>query len=82
MKELDVEMEFSTVGHSRSQRLIERLHNTLTEHLHLRQFVNGKNDSTAMKRAQITYNNSIHRAMGYTPVEAVFGHNSTDRGVK
>jgi transposase InsO family protein len=82
MEELDVEVHFSTVGHSRSQGLVERLHNTLTEHLHLRQVISGRDDRTAMRRAQIAYNNSIHRATGYTPMEIVFGQISAERGVR
>lgn len=75
MKKLDVSTHFTTVGHSRSQGVIERLHNTLTEHINLIRKEQGLETKQAMTRAVLAYNHSIHTATGYSPIEIVFGEN-------
>ena len=80
MDELDVEIHFTTVGHPRSQGVIERLPNLLMEHLHLINVGQGGGIKLAMGQALIAYNNTIHKATWYKPLETVFGENFGRRG--
>ena len=70
--ELGIEMRFTTVGHQRSHGQIERLHSTLTEHLHLLDIARNIKGTEAMARAVLAYNDSIHSATGHTPLALMF----------
>ena len=72
VREFNIQLRFTTVGHPRSHGLIERLHSTLTEHLHLLKVARNITGKEAMARAVLAYNSSIHSATGYTPLELMF----------
>ena len=85
MKELlerfDAKVHFTTVKHSRSQGVIERVHSALIEHLQLINIEEEIGLQQTMRRAVIAYNNTIHRITGCTPIEVVFGENHGGRAV-
>ena len=72
LTELGIQHHYTTTGHPRSHGTVERLHNTLTEHLHLINEDRKITGRTAMARAVLAYNNSIHSATGLTPLEGMF----------
>ena len=82
MIDLEINVHFTTVGHPRSQGVVERLHSTLTEHLQLIKLEQDGDIKQAMRKATIAYNNTIHRTTGYTPIEIVFGDNRGNRATK
>ncbi|KAL1139016.1 hypothetical protein AAG570_009077, partial [Ranatra chinensis] len=63
------QVHWTTPGHSRSHGMIERLHGTLQEHLHILRIGRGMTGEEAWARALLAYNNSLHLATGYTPLE-------------
>ncbi|XP_039285350.1 uncharacterized protein LOC120351580 [Nilaparvata lugens] len=65
LQEYGIESHYTTSGHTRPHGMIERLHSTLTEHLHLLE----ADKLIAGKEAIFAYNNSIHSTMGVTPLE-------------
>ncbi|KAL1130237.1 hypothetical protein AAG570_013175 [Ranatra chinensis] len=66
---LGVKANFTTPGHPRSHGTVERLHNTMAEHLRLLQIDRGLEDSEAVARAVLAYNQSIHIATDAVPLE-------------
>lgn len=78
--DLGMQWHFNSPGNPPGRGAIERLHNTLGEHLRLFQLHRGLGAHAAMPRAVLAYNNTIHSATGFTPVEVVFGHPLRNRG--
>ncbi|XP_066904201.1 uncharacterized protein [Halyomorpha halys] len=73
MKALDVVWHLNTPGHPKSRRGIERLHNTLSDHLRVYQLDKGLEPDDAMNRALAAYNHSIHTVTGFSTFEVLFG---------
>ncbi|MGR0202209.1 hypothetical protein, partial [Klebsiella pneumoniae] len=71
LTELHVERHYTTTGHTKSRGTVERLHGTLTEHLRLLR-EKGITGTSAMAKAVLAYNNSIHTVTRLTPFEALF----------
>lgn len=71
MKGIGVEIHFTTPGHPGSDGAIEKLHNTLREHLHILQTDRQITGREALARAALAYNNTSHTTRGQTPLEAV-----------
>ncbi|KAL1110576.1 hypothetical protein AAG570_008104 [Ranatra chinensis] len=69
LEEFRVKVHWTTPGHSRSHWMIERLHATLQEHLHILRIGRGMTGEEAWARALLAYNSSLHSATGYTPLE-------------
>ncbi|KAL1139553.1 hypothetical protein AAG570_006536 [Ranatra chinensis] len=69
LEEFRVKVHWMTPGHSRSHGIIERLHGTLQEHLHILRIGRGTTGEEAWARALLAYNSSLHSATGYTPLE-------------
>ncbi|KAL1131222.1 hypothetical protein AAG570_010840, partial [Ranatra chinensis] len=69
LEEFKVKAHWTTPGHSRSHGMIERLHGTLQEHLHILRIGRGMTGEEAWARALLAYNSSLHSATGYTPLE-------------
>lgn len=80
--ELNIATHFTTVGHHRSQSLIERLHSTITEHLHLLKVGQGLGTAEAMPRAVLAYNHTIHSATKQTPLELMLADRLTNAQVQ
>ena len=68
-EEFNIKPHWGTTGHHRSQGIVERAHNTITEHLHLLKLSKNLEADEALPRAIIAYNNSIHSSTRYTPLE-------------
>ena len=81
MKEFNIDTHFTTVGHHRSQSVIERLHNTITEHLHLFKLGKQLTPVEAMPRAMLAYNHSIHSVTKQTPLELMLVDKLTDEQI-
>lgn len=64
-----VGVHFSTTGHHNSQSLVERLHSTITEHLHLLKVDKGLTTTQAMPRAVIAYNHTVHTTTKAAPLD-------------
>ncbi|XP_039290845.1 uncharacterized protein LOC120352759 [Nilaparvata lugens] len=71
LEELDIDSHFTTVGHPQSHGMMERLHSTLTEHLHLLEVDRNICGEEAMARAILAYNSSIHSSTNFSPFELV-----------
>ena len=69
LQEFNVNTHWGTTGHHRSQGTIERVHNTIIEHLQLLKIGMNLGVDDAMNRAVIAYNNTIHSCTQYAPVE-------------
>ncbi|KAL1123024.1 hypothetical protein AAG570_002112, partial [Ranatra chinensis] len=69
LEEFRVKVHWTTPGYSRSHGMIERLHGTLQEHLHILRIGRGMTGEEAWARALLAYNSSLHSATGYTPLE-------------
>jgi transposase InsO family protein len=69
LREIGVATHFTTAGHPRSHGMIERLHGTLLEHLHLLRIDRGLVGEEAVMRAVLAYNSSIHSVTKRTPHE-------------
>ena len=67
--EFGVNTHYITPGHARSHGAIERVHSTITEHLHLLEVGKGIVGSEAVHRAVVAYNHSIHSVTGKMPIE-------------
>ncbi|KAL1110444.1 hypothetical protein AAG570_007975 [Ranatra chinensis] len=67
--ELGIQLLFTTPGHNRSHGAIERLHNTLGEHMRLLEQSRGLKGSVAVQAAVRAYNHSIHKTTGAQPLE-------------
>ncbi|KAL1139047.1 hypothetical protein AAG570_009108 [Ranatra chinensis] len=65
LEEFRVKVHWTTPGHSRSHGMIERLHGTLQEHLHILGIGRGMTGEEAWARALLAYNSSLHSAAGY-----------------
>lgn len=77
---LGITWRLNTPHHIKGRGAVERLHNTLGEHLRLFRLGRNLTPYDAMPRAVIAYNNTIHAATGLSPVEIVFGQKHRDRG--
>ena len=75
MAELGIKLHFTTTGHSKSHGSIERLHNTLIEHLSIIKESRNIIGKEAMARAILAYNNSIHSSTDRTPLEIASNSN-------
>ena len=69
LSEFEITAHFTTPGHPRSHGAIERVHSTITEHLHLLEIGKGMIGPEAIHRAVIAYNHSIHSVTGKMPIE-------------
>ncbi|KAL1131050.1 hypothetical protein AAG570_012287 [Ranatra chinensis] len=69
LEEFHIRVHWTTPGHPRSHGMIERLHGTLQEHLHILRIGRGMTGEEAWARALLAYNSSLHSATGYTPLE-------------
>lgn len=72
-----IDVHYITPNNPSSNGLIERLHSTIIEHIRLLKQTNNEPIKNLMNYAIIAYNNSIHSATGFTPLELVFGHTNT-----
>ncbi|KAL1129490.1 hypothetical protein AAG570_012435 [Ranatra chinensis] len=78
LEEFHIRVHWTTPGHPRSHGMIERLHSTLLEHLHLLQIGRGIDGNEAWARALLAYNSSVHSATGKTPLELMRSWQQTD----
>ncbi|KAL1138334.1 hypothetical protein AAG570_008398 [Ranatra chinensis] len=78
LEEFHISVHWTTPGHSRSHGMIERLHSTLLEHLHLLRIGRGIDGDEAWARALLAYNSSVHSATGRTPLELMRSWQQTD----
>ena len=69
LSEFGITTHCTTPGHTRSHGAIERVHSTITEHLHLLELGKGIVGPEAIYRAVVAYNHSIHSATGKMPIE-------------
>ena len=69
-----IETHFVTPQHPQSNGMIERLHSTLIEHYRVLKETSSGTPKTLMLYAIIGYNNSIHSATGFPPLELTLGH--------
>jgi len=69
-----IKIHFTTPNNHESQGAIERLHSTLIEHIRLLKAKHKDPIQVLMRYAIIAYNNSIHSATGFTPLELTLGH--------
>ena len=69
LDEFEVQVHFTTPGHPHSHGAIERVHNTLTEHLHIIEIEKKITGQEATARATLAYNYTIHSTTGRTPIE-------------
>ncbi|KAL1137874.1 hypothetical protein AAG570_009570 [Ranatra chinensis] len=77
LEELGI-VHWTTPGHPRSHGMVERLHSTLLEHLHLLRIGRGIVGDEAWARALLAYNNSVHSATGRTPLELMRSWQQSD----
>ncbi|KAL1123039.1 hypothetical protein AAG570_002127 [Ranatra chinensis] len=78
LEEFRIRVHWTTPGHPRSHGMVERLHSTLLEHLHLLRIGRGIEGDEAWARALLAYNNSVHPATGRTPLELMCSWQQTD----
>ncbi|KAL1122718.1 hypothetical protein AAG570_003045 [Ranatra chinensis] len=78
LEEFRIREHWTTPGHPRSHGMVERLHSTLLEHLHLLRIGRGIEGDEAWARALLAYNNSVHSATGRTPLELMRSWQQTD----
>ena len=69
LDEFNVQVHFTTPGHPRSHGAIERVHSTITEHLHLLKTGRELTGQEAVARAVLAYNNTLHSVTKRTPIE-------------
>ena len=65
----------STAYHPQTDGQTERTHKTIEQIL--RGFIHAQHDDWlhALPLAEFSYNNSVHSATGYSPLEAIYGIN-------
>ncbi|KAL1123025.1 hypothetical protein AAG570_002113 [Ranatra chinensis] len=78
LEEFRIRVHWTTPGHPRSHGMVERLHSTLLEHLHLLRIGRGIVGDEAWARALLAYNNSVHSATGRTPLELMRSWQQSD----
>ncbi|KAL1139230.1 hypothetical protein AAG570_006216 [Ranatra chinensis] len=78
LEEFRIRVHWTTPGHPRSHGMVERLHSTLLEHLHLLGIGRGIVGDEAWARALLAYNNSVHSATGRTPLELMRSWQQSD----
>ncbi|KAL1115191.1 hypothetical protein AAG570_007222 [Ranatra chinensis] len=78
LEEFHIRVHWTTPGHPRSHGMIERLHSTLLEHLHLLRIGRGIDGNEAWAWALLAYNSSVHSATGKTPLELMRSWQQTD----
>nr|XP_014279137.1 uncharacterized protein LOC106682663 [Halyomorpha halys] len=64
MKDRHVTWHLNTPGHPKSRGSIERLHDTLSDHLRLYQIDKGLEPDVAIPKAIAAYNHSVHTVTG------------------
>ncbi|KAL1129591.1 hypothetical protein AAG570_012536, partial [Ranatra chinensis] len=69
LEEYRIKIHSTTAGHLRSHGMIELLHGTLQEHLHILRIGRGMTGEEAWARALLAYNSSLHSATRYTLLE-------------
>ena len=75
-----INIHFVTPHHPESNSPVERLHSTLIEHIHLLNTQGYKSEPIKYKMiyAILAYNNSIHSATKFKPIDLISGHVSSD----
>lgn len=74
IKDFDIKISYSTVGHTKSNGFLERIHSTILDIIRMHMLEH--TPYTVM-----AYNNSVNETHGFIPYEILFGYTSSRPGV-